>query len=292
MVSRRACSAARRRATGSDGARRSRLERASPPSWSGATAAVRSRARRWTAACPPALARASSAGTSASAASCRRCADHPAHPLHARLRRLSQRGRDCAATPRFRCAARRPLPRTCTAPSTSRSPSPHAGCGAATTYWPSRFTRALPAATPPSSCRCAATKGRTFVRGPYLVGLREREVTIVFDSDLPTAAEVRWGAGEDYGSAVRDGLRHAPRRSGSPASHPAPSITIGCARAAAPPVSGAASSIPATSPFTRRPTAAARCASPSTATSAPATTCTQRSTGAPRGAARLRHPHR
>jgi hypothetical protein len=59
-------------------------------------------------------------------------------------------------------------------------------------------------------------EGAHFVRGPYLVGLGERTVTLVFDSDLPTAAEVRWGAGEEYGASARDsfGTHHVVKLAG------------------------------------------------------------------------------
>ena len=56
-------------------------------------------------------------------------------------------------------------------------------------------------------------EGARFVRGPYLAGLREREVTIVFDTTVPTAAEVRWGRDEGYGQVARDALGEASRRS-------------------------------------------------------------------------------
>ncbi|HEY2746979.1 MAG TPA: metallophosphoesterase family protein [Polyangia bacterium] len=48
--------------------------------------------------------------------------------------------------------------------------------------------------------------GARLIRGPYLAGLREREVTVVFDSDLPTAADVRWGRDETYGATAHDAL--------------------------------------------------------------------------------------
>ena len=48
--------------------------------------------------------------------------------------------------------------------------------------------------------------GPRLVRGPYLLGLSERAVTVVFDTDLPTAGEVRWGAGPDYGRRAADAL--------------------------------------------------------------------------------------
>jgi hypothetical protein len=59
-------------------------------------------------------------------------------------------------------------------------------------------------------------EGAHLVRGPYLVGLGEREVTLVFDSDLPTAAEVQWGAGEAYHASARSsfGTHHVVKLSG------------------------------------------------------------------------------
>jgi hypothetical protein len=39
--------------------------------------------------------------------------------------------------------------------------------------------------------------GPRIIRGPYLVRLSEREVTVVFDTDLPTVGEVRWSAQGD-----------------------------------------------------------------------------------------------
>jgi hypothetical protein len=58
--------------------------------------------------------------------------------------------------------------------------------------------------------------GPRIVRGPYLLGLDERAVTVVFDTDLPTAAEVRWGAGADYGHRAGDalGTHHVLRLTG------------------------------------------------------------------------------
>src|SRR5262249_55239183 len=59
-------------------------------------------------------------------------------------------------------------------------------------------------------------QGPRIVRGPYLVGMREREATVVVDTDLPTAAEVRWGTSDDYGSAASDafGRHHVLRMTG------------------------------------------------------------------------------
>jgi acid phosphatase type 7 len=59
-------------------------------------------------------------------------------------------------------------------------------------------------------------EGAHLVRGPYLIGLREREATLVFDSDLPTAADVRWGADEAYGASAHDafGTHHVVKLAG------------------------------------------------------------------------------
>jgi len=59
-------------------------------------------------------------------------------------------------------------------------------------------------------------EGARLVRGPYLLGLREREATLVFDTPTPTSAEVRWGHDDEYGSAARDGfgLHHVIRLEG------------------------------------------------------------------------------
>jgi 3',5'-cyclic AMP phosphodiesterase CpdA len=46
--------------------------------------------------------------------------------------------------------------------------------------------------------------GPRIVRGPYLLGLSERQATVVFDTDLPTAAELRYGTTDEYGSKVSD----------------------------------------------------------------------------------------
>jgi calcineurin-like phosphoesterase family protein len=58
--------------------------------------------------------------------------------------------------------------------------------------------------------------GPRIVRGPYLLGLREREATIVFDTDLPTASELSWGASDEYGASTSDafGKHHVLRMSG------------------------------------------------------------------------------
>src|SRR2546430_530731 len=56
-------------------------------------------------------------------------------------------------------------------------------------------------------------EGARLVRGPYRVGLREREATLVFDTPIPTSAEVRWGRDDDYGSSAHDafGTHHVVR---------------------------------------------------------------------------------
>jgi hypothetical protein len=50
----------------------------------------------------------------------------------------------------------------------------------------------------------SASDGPRIVRGPYLQRLSEREVTIVFDTDLLTLGEVRWGTGESYDKVLTD----------------------------------------------------------------------------------------
>ena len=70
--------------------------------------------------------------------------------------------------------------------------------------------------------------GARLVRGPYLAGLREREVTVVFDTDLPTAAEVSWGA--TRATAPPRATRSArTTSSASTGSSPARSTTIASA---------------------------------------------------------------
>jgi hypothetical protein len=49
-------------------------------------------------------------------------------------------------------------------------------------------------------------EGPRIVRGPYLLGLRETEATIVFDTDLPTAASLVWGPTERYGASASDAI--------------------------------------------------------------------------------------
>lgn len=46
--------------------------------------------------------------------------------------------------------------------------------------------------------------GVRVVRGPYLQRLGEREVTVVFDTDLPALGEVRWGPRGTYAHAVAE----------------------------------------------------------------------------------------
>lgn len=46
--------------------------------------------------------------------------------------------------------------------------------------------------------------GIRIVRGPYLLRLSEREVTVAFDTDLPSFGEVRWGTTDAYGRSVSD----------------------------------------------------------------------------------------
>jgi hypothetical protein len=71
--------------------------------------------------------------------------------------------------------------------------------------------------TPVVDVELSGTDGARIVRGPYLQRLSEREVTVVFDTDLPTLGEVRWGATEEYGAINTDAppqLHHALRMGG------------------------------------------------------------------------------
>jgi hypothetical protein len=51
-----------------------------------------------------------------------------------------------------------------------------------------------------------ADDGARIIRGPYLLRVQEREVTVVVDTDLPTSAEIRYGRTDGYGARVSDGL--------------------------------------------------------------------------------------
>ena len=65
--------------------------------------------------------------------------------------------------------------------------------------------------------RALGADGARIVRGPYLQRLNEREVTVVFDTDLPTVGEVRWGLDEGYGRLITDAppqTHHALRLTG------------------------------------------------------------------------------
>ena len=59
-------------------------------------------------------------------------------------------------------------------------------------------------------------EGARLLRGPYLLGLREHETRVVFDTPLPTMAEVRWGRDDEYGSSAHDafGTHHVIRLEG------------------------------------------------------------------------------
>lgn len=60
----------------------------------------------------------------------------------------------------------------------------------------------------------AAAEGARLVRGPYLERLGAAEARVVFETDLPTLGEVRYGPTESYGQRVADetpALRHALR---------------------------------------------------------------------------------
>ena len=55
------------------------------------------------------------------------------------------------------------------------------------------------------------------VRGPYLQQLSERDVTVVFDTDLPTTGTVEWGKSEKYGESAHEPIadvHHSLRVSG------------------------------------------------------------------------------
>ncbi len=59
-----------------------------------------------------------------------------------------------------------------------------------------------------------AADGARITRGPYLQRLDEKEVTVVFDTDLPTTAEVSWGTTAGYGATTTDApsqVHHALR---------------------------------------------------------------------------------
>ncbi len=49
-------------------------------------------------------------------------------------------------------------------------------------------------------------EGPRLIRGPYLLGVRENEATIVVDTDLPTTVALGWGSRADYGSTATDPL--------------------------------------------------------------------------------------
>ncbi len=61
-----------------------------------------------------------------------------------------------------------------------------------------------PGHTPLIDVELAAADGARIVRGPYLSRLSEHEVTLLFDTDLPTLGEVRWGPSEEYGAVASD----------------------------------------------------------------------------------------
>jgi hypothetical protein len=61
-----------------------------------------------------------------------------------------------------------------------------------------------PLRTPSVEVELSGSEGPRIVRGPYLLGLAEREVTVVFETDLPTVGEVRWGASEAYGAVTSE----------------------------------------------------------------------------------------
>jgi len=74
---------------------------------------------------------------------------------------------------------------------------------------------------PLAEVELSGADGPRIIRGPYLVRLSEREVTIAFDTDLPTVGEVRWGAAGDEQRTASDApaqthhaLRLAPLQPG------------------------------------------------------------------------------
>src|SRR5262249_42075532 len=71
-----------------------------------------------------------------------------------------------------------------------------------------------PGRAPVLEVELSAGDGPRIVRGPYLQRLSEHEVTVVFDTDLPTLGELRWGVNERYGAILTDAppqQRHAFR---------------------------------------------------------------------------------
>jgi acid phosphatase type 7 len=58
--------------------------------------------------------------------------------------------------------------------------------------------------TPQLDVELSAADGPRIVRGPYLQRLGEHEVTVMFDTDLPTLGEVRWGPSDAYGAVLTD----------------------------------------------------------------------------------------
>jgi hypothetical protein len=52
----------------------------------------------------------------------------------------------------------------------------------------------------------SADDGPRIVRGPYLLNARANEITVVFDTDLPTVGELRLGPSDAYGWQRSDGL--------------------------------------------------------------------------------------
>jgi Calcineurin-like phosphoesterase len=61
-----------------------------------------------------------------------------------------------------------------------------------------------PGRTPQLDVELSASDGPRIVRGPYLQRLSEREVTVIFDTDLPTLGEIRWGSSESYDKVLTD----------------------------------------------------------------------------------------
>jgi 3',5'-cyclic AMP phosphodiesterase CpdA len=71
--------------------------------------------------------------------------------------------------------------------------------------------------TPFAEVELGGADGVRIVRGPYLQRLSGTEVTVVFDTDLPTLAEARWGLDDTYGAITTDAppqRHHALRLTG------------------------------------------------------------------------------
>ena len=132
-------------------------------------------------------------------------------------------------------------------------------------------------------------EGARLVSGPYPVGLREHEARLVFETPLPTSAEVLWGRDDDYGGSAHDvfGTHHVIRLEGLK-----PGTVYHYRVRVRPSVSGdgeldAGDAVFHTPPDAGRPLRFASTASPLRPRRP-----RRAGPGAHRRAARLRHPHR